>query len=111
MDKIKEIEHFKGSLTKYSNRAFPKFVPEHWVVWEDENNGKTFRRFEEAVIYKKLLEIEIMLNKGKEETEKKIECLDLGCEYKVHKCNLTERERADCCPKNKLPGQEEDEKL
>lgn len=67
--KRKGMEYAKGKWTKYSNKWFPRYVREHWTVWETNTKGVGFYTFENAVIYQKLLELTSKVSKQSRPTK------------------------------------------
>ena len=55
----KRIKYCKSGWRKYSNRFFPKYEKQSWVVWEDDEHGVVFFNFEHAYIYAILLDIKL----------------------------------------------------
>ena len=54
----REMEYTKAGWIKYSNRLFPKWEKEHWTVWVTARQGTAFHNYENAIIFKKLVEVQ-----------------------------------------------------
>lgn len=55
------MRYIKKRLVKYSNKLLPIWEEGHWEVKIDDKHFINFSKFENAVIYDKLIKIEKMI--------------------------------------------------